>query len=299
MTPTAGASATSSPPDHPPGSPAPADQVVWRRVEGIGRAPLHLMTARIGRRHYAPHAHEEYAIGVTVAGVETMVYRGERIRSGPGDLVIVEPGETHTGGPAGDDGFTYRVFYPSVELLAEGSRTVPHFRDAVLTDPQVSGALRAAHLALSTPGDPLEGESRLLWALAALVGRHAEAAARPVGPPGRGAHVARAVTARLADAVTDPPTLHDLAADLGMSRYQVLRAFREATGMTPYAWLAQHRVARARSLLDAGRRPAEAAALVGFADQAHLTRWFRRVMGVTPGVYRNGVQDGAVLLRRH
>lgn len=51
--------------------------------------------------------------------------------------------------------------------------------------------------------------------------------------------------------------------------------------MPPYAWLAQHRVQRSRRLLRAGLRPAEVAGLVGFADQAHLTRWFRRVVGVT------------------
>nr|WP_231628146.1 helix-turn-helix domain-containing protein [Streptomyces sp. Z38] len=103
--------------------------------------------------------------------------------------------------------------------------------------------------------------------------------------------VALTVRDRLADELLAPPSLADLAADLGLSRYQLLRAFRTTMGVPPYAWLAQHRVARARALLDAGVRPAEAAALVGFADQAHLTRWFRRVLGVTPAAYRNSVQD--------
>ncbi|MGD0065190.1 MAG: helix-turn-helix transcriptional regulator [Streptosporangiaceae bacterium] len=76
-----------------------------------------------------------------------------------------------------------------------------------------------------------------------------------------------------------------------MSRYQLIRAFRSEVGMPPYAWLAQHRVARARALLDRGHGLAETAALTGFADQAHLTRWFRRVVGITPGAYRNSVQD--------
>lgn len=48
---------------------------------------------------------------------------------------------------------------------------------------------------------------------------------------------------------------------------------------------------RARTLLEAGLRPAEVAGLVGFADQAHLTRWFRRVLGVTPAAYRNSVRN--------
>jgi AraC-like DNA-binding protein len=103
--------------------------------------------------------------------------------------------------------------------------------------------------------------------------------------------VARAVRDRLADELLEPPTLADLAADLDLSRYQLLRAFRTTTGMPPYAWLAQYRVTRARTLLETGLRPAEVASLVGFADQAHLTRWFRRVLGVTPAAYRNSVQD--------
>lgn len=88
-----------------------------------------------------------------------------------------------------------------------------------------------------------------------------------------------------------PPSLADLATDLGLSRYQLLRAFRTTMGMPPYAWLAQHRVSRARTLLEAGGRPAEVAGQVGFADQAHMTRWFRKVLGVTPAAYRNSVQD--------
>jgi AraC-like DNA-binding protein len=103
--------------------------------------------------------------------------------------------------------------------------------------------------------------------------------------------VARLVTARLADELLCPPALAELAAEAGLSRYQLVRSFRAEVGMPPYAWLAQYRVARARVLLERGCRPAEAAVQTGFADQAHLTRWFRRVVGVTPGAYRSSVQD--------
>ncbi|WP_395106606.1 helix-turn-helix domain-containing protein [Actinomadura sp. SCN-SB] len=82
----------------------------------------------------------------------------------------------------------------------------------------------------------------------------------------------RTVSSRLADELVAPPALGELAAEMGVSRYRVVRGFGEVRGMPPYAWLAQHRVTRARSLLDAGLRPAEVATRVGFADQAHLTR---------------------------
>ncbi|NDU75010.1 helix-turn-helix domain-containing protein [Actinomadura sp. DSM 109109] len=304
MTTTAGGSGTSSPPDRrPDGDPLGAravDRTYWTRVDGIQGAPLDLLTARIGRRHYAPHVHDEYAIGVTVDGAETMLYRGERIYSAAGSVVVVEPGEAHTGGPARPEGFAYLCLYPAAELLGAattaepGSVEVePHFANAIIDDRRLGEALGLAHRALRLGADPLEGESRLLGVLGTLVRRHAASGPKAV-PAHRGAatgRIARAVAARLSDELITPPTLGEVATDLGLSRYQLLRAFRDAMGMPPYAWLAQHRVARARALLDAGHRPAEAATLVGFADQAHLTRWFRRVLGVTPGVYRNSVQD--------
>ncbi|QXJ22999.1 AraC family transcriptional regulator [Actinomadura graeca] len=295
MTRTSGGSGTSSRPDRP--AARARDRAVWTRVDGIQGASLDLLSARFGRQHYAPHTHDEFAIGVCVDGLETMRYRGERLYSNAGSVVVIEPGETHTGGPAGPDGYAYVALYPRVELLdgATGSAETPvpaHFRHPVIDDPGLGAALRLAHRALRLREDPLEGENRLLGVLGTLVRRHAVTGPRPAGGarPEAG-RIARTVATRLADELAAPPTLAEMAADLELSRYQLLRAFRGAMGMPPYAWLAQHRVTRARALLDIGHRPAEAATLVGFADQAHLTRWFRRVLGVTPGAYRNSVQD--------
>ncbi|CAL9442267.1 hypothetical protein SUDANB176_02272 [Streptomyces sp. enrichment culture] len=271
------------------------EQARWTRAR-LGRCgpPVDLLTARFDRHEYAPHAHDEFTIGVTVGGLEVIAYRGGRIHSGPGSIVVLEPGEMHTGGPAAPDGYAYRALYADPALLTEGTlgRGLPHFPEAVLDDPELAGALHHAHTDLSACPDPLEAESRLPWLLTALARRHSTARAGDDTVPGAG-HIALAVRDRLADELLAPPSLAALAADLGLSRYQLLRAFRTTMGVPPYAWLAQYRVTRARALLEAGLRPAEVAGLVGFADQAHLTRWFRRVLGVTPAAYRNSVQDAA------
>ncbi|MFF5160026.1 AraC family transcriptional regulator [Streptomyces sp. NPDC000348] len=271
------------------------EQARWTRAR-LGRCgpPLDLLTARFSRHEYAPHAHDEFTVGVTVGGLEAIAYRGGRIVSGPGSIVVLEPGEMHTGGPAAPDGYSYRALYAAPALLADGTLGpgLPHFREPVLDDPELAAALRRAHTALSARPDPLEAESRLPWLLTALARRHSTARAGDDTVTGA-ATVALAVRDRLADELLAPPSLAALAADLGLSRYQLLRAFRTTMGVPPYAWLAQYRVTRARALLETGARPAEVAGLVGFADQAHLTRWFRRVLGVTPAAYRNSVQDGA------
>ena len=70
------------------------------------------------------------------------------------------------------------------------------------------------------------------------------------------------------------------------ARFAAYRAFTRVYGLAPSDYQRQLRVRAARRLLIRGVSPAHAAAQAGFADQAHLTRWFRRYYGVTPGAYR-------------
>src|SRR5690242_13064108 len=262
-------------------------RAVWRRACPAGQA-LDLLHARVAEP-YAPHVHEEYAVGACTAGREVIRYRGALHYAGPGSVVVLEPGEAHTGAPADPPDFTYRVMYPATGLLPGQT---PRFREPVIADPVLAAELRRLHAALGAglaETQPLEAESRLSWLLGELVRRHGCVSCDfEVRGAGR---VTRLVMAQLADRLVSPPALAEIAAGTGLSRYQLIRSFRTEVGMPPYAWLAQHRVSQARALLERGCRPAEAAALTGFADQAHLTRWFRRVVGVTPGVYRNSVQD--------
>ncbi|WP_157140512.1 helix-turn-helix domain-containing protein, partial [Achromobacter xylosoxidans] len=69
------------------------------------------------------------------------------------------------------------------------------------------------------------------------------------------------------------------------SRFQVLRAFHRATGMTPHAYQVQRRLLLARHLLRQGMALADTAAAAGFSDQSHMTRLFSRAYGLSPGRY--------------
>jgi AraC-like DNA-binding protein len=81
----------------------------------------------------------------------------------------------------------------------------------------------------------------------------------------------------------------------GLSSFHLNRAFRIAYGLPPHAFQTQLRITRARKLLREGWSPSAAASEAGFADQSHLHRHFKRVVGVTPAVFRAGgrknVQD--------
>jgi AraC-like DNA-binding protein len=80
--------------------------------------------------------------------------------------------------------------------------------------------------------------------------------------------------------------LEQLSERANLSKYHFTRVFREATGVTPWTYVREARLRRAKSLLDEGRSLAEVAQEAGFYDQSHLTHAFKAVEGVTPGAYR-------------
>ena len=94
------------------------------------------------------------------------------------------------------------------------------------------------------------------------------------------------IRAFLHDGGAADATLADVATAAGCSRFVAYRAFRGRYGLPPSEYQRLLRLRTARRALAGGAAIADAAAASGFADQAHLTRWFRRCYGITPGAYR-------------
>lgn len=259
----------------------------------VPEAPdLDLLRASYVDHRYSRHTHDTYAVGVILRGAEGFSYRGARHTAPAGSVVLIDPGEVHTGEAAAVGGWRYRMLYPSVELVRStaGGGGTPSFRSAVVDDPELARLLVTAHRALEGP-DPLARSSLLAGALSALVHRHASArppARRPTSALDAARPAVRLALELLHADLTASPPLADLAAAAGLSPYHLLRVFRAETGLPPHAYLTQLRVRRARRLLDSGVQPADVALATGFADQSHLTRHFKRIVGVPPGVYARG-----------
>jgi AraC family transcriptional regulator len=78
-------------------------------------------------------------------------------------------------------------------------------------------------------------------------------------------------------------TVSGIAQEVGMSPYYFTRLFKESTGQSPHQYVVEARVRKAKELLTTGKFTiSEAAHRVGFVDQSHLTRHFKRVFGLPP-----------------
>jgi AraC-like DNA-binding protein len=269
----------------------------WRDAELDNLEVLH---ATFVTHRYVPHSHAGFVVALMERGAESFEYRGATHIVPSGSISVLNPGEVHTGQAAVPAGWSYRVLYPSVELMHRAARQlggracdVPFFDTPVFADPWLAAQLRQQHNNLAANETVLERESRLLWVLTHLIARHASVR---LEPPALGSEPAAVRQARaFLDAHLDQSvTLPQVAAAAGLSPFHLLRVFRQALGMSPHAYLAHQRVAQAKALLADGVPVAHVAAATGFADQSHLTRQFKRVVGVPPGHYaanRKIVQD--------
>lgn len=255
-------------------------------------AGVDLLRARFVTHRYGRHAHQTYTLGVIEAGVEEFEYRGSLLRAGPGTVALLNPEVVHTGQAGVPDGWSYRVFYPEVDVVASIAAELgwpagtPSFPETVVTDSRGAQLIRAAHLA-AEHGDRLASSSLLRTAIGGLLAAHGAAVpGGRTGRPGRSPAAVAQTRELLSERMADPPSLDELSAATGLGPFALLRAFRAETGLPPHAYLNQLRVRQARSLLDGGLAPAQVAACTGFADQAHLTRHFKRVVGVPPGAYQ-------------
>jgi AraC-like DNA-binding protein len=261
---------------------------------------LELLRAKHLTQSFPRHSHERYAIGVIEQGALGFFYRGENVVAWKGNINLSIPGEVHTGQSAIDDGWAYRMFYFDAGILqnvasevADRPRRIPFFQSGVIADGPLAQQLRQLHIRLEEPAIPLlEQESVLLELLARLVTRHAD----DLPPMHRAGQEARAVTqlrSYIESHYAEDISLDDLSQITHLSRYHLIRVFRKAVGIPPHAYLRQVRIMRAKELLANGQRIADIAVQTGFTDQSHLTRWFKRLWGFTPGQYRNSVQDGS------
>jgi AraC-like DNA-binding protein len=251
----------------------------WRpAVAGI----VEVFHARYVDHAYPMHTHDVWTLLLIDSGAVRydLDRRGRSHGALPAALTLLPPGVAHDGRAATPRGFRKRVLYLDDSVLENGLAGAAVDAPSIADDP-LRDRVAALHGALAHPGDALEAESRLAL-IAERLNVHLRPRGKGPGPPRAGKVLADAFR-DLLDARTVPGvTLAEAAAILHAHPTHLVRAFRDAFGLPPHAYLTGRRVERARALLLDGRRPAEVAATAGFYDQSHLTRYFKRYLGTVP-----------------
>lgn len=267
----------------------PDNWLVARRDAETG---IEGLRAHFSGHAYDPHDHDDMLIGYTEQGVQRFQCHRSLHTSVPGRAILIEPGALHDGHAPDASGFTYAMLYLPQAWVEQAARRLniaglggveAAFGHTLVDDQRLVDTIRQAFLAIHGDEGRLARDQTLDRLLSQLGGqlRVTTLAGELAAPPA----IAR-VRDLLHEQMDGNLGLDELAELAGIDRFRLTRLFQRAFGTSPHAYLVRLRLRAARRLLAIGRTPAQVAAEVGFADQSHLGRWFRRAYRMTPAAYR-------------
>ena len=269
---------------------SPLDRATFRSSRMFGG--IDLLSARFVRHSFAPHSHDELMIGVIHAGVKSFRRGRSREYAGPGTLLVVNPGEMHTGERKHGRELIYAALYvPRAAVAAMMSRPKSDgsiVKQCVIDDPDIWRGLAKAHRLAMAGDDAAAAEEAMILGVSLLFERY-EASRYVNSDASCPRSVNRAVEFLQARAC-EHISLEDASKASGVGLFHLIRLFQKHLGLTPYAYLTQIRIAKSRELLRLGEPVAQVALDVGFADQAHFTKRFKQLTGTTPALYARSMQ---------
>jgi AraC-like DNA-binding protein len=269
----------------------------WSKIWHNARLDVGLLQAFYVDHAFPRHSHDYYVICVVKRGYQTFMHQGSRQFTPPGGAILINPGTAHTGEAADEKGFEMLCLYPTVAAMQRAASDLtgrrqapPFFREVRVDQPWLRDSIVALHKALAEETDALEVETRFTWTLAQLVKRYADNRFDE-RRPGRERKAVRQARRTIDERFAQGISLTELAENVSLSPYYLLRVFRAEVGMPPHAYLESVRIRQAQRLIEAGKPLVEVAAEVGFSSQSHLTERFRQIVGVTPGRYAQQVRQ--------
>ena len=249
-------------------------------------AGLSLLHADFTTHEYPPHTHQALVVAVTEQGGSVIKSRGQVEEATPATLFVFNPAEPHAGWMGWSARWRYRSLYltrPALDQLAAGLgiERVPYFTRNIFGDRDLIEAFLAMHCAIEEGRDVFGERELLIGGFGRLFGRHGSGGDR-IRPAPVDRRILGRVTERMHADYASNLRLEALAAEVGLTTFQLIGLFKRTVGLTPHAYLTQIRLGMACRQLRRGPALADVATAVGFYDQSALNKHFKRCYGITP-----------------
>ena len=185
--------------------------------------------------------------------------------------------------------FDPALLQETANMMAAKEVPLPFIKNGVLHDVRLAAQIAGLHRLLENgQSSALEREHHFEQILIRLIKRHTQQPA--IAASSLENNTVTLIRDYIESHYRQDISGEELSRATHLSRFHLNRVFCQATGIPPYAYLRQVRIRQAKKLLAEGQSIANVAAQSGFTDQSHLTRWFKRLCGFTPGEYSNSVQ---------
>ncbi|WP_250655754.1 AraC family transcriptional regulator [Alkalimarinus coralli] len=239
---------------------------------------------------YHTHSHDEFSFGVIDEGEAE--YRNQRCKNhiGSGMTVTINPADAHSCNPK-EGLWSYRMLFVDThwigelqqEMLSFHSIDYLPFPNLYESDAKTYHSFGKLFEILVAETNPLVAESLLIQFLERRFMNSASLAKASALPD---LMRVKQVKELIMDQLDVNISLDEFSAHSGLSRYHLIRSFKHAYGQSPHAFQLDQRIKKAKSLLQRGESIVDTASVLGFADQSHFQRNFKKRLAVTPRQYQ-------------
>ncbi|MCK6264207.1 AraC family transcriptional regulator [Vibrio sp. ZSDE26] len=242
---------------------------------------------------YQAHSHDEFSFGLIQQGRAAYQNRGTTHQIGAGDIVTINPSDVHSCNPEAGT-WSYSMLFVDTLKMGEFQKEVlgyerkmpmadytPFLHD-LERDGNITSTFQNLFQALQSESIPLQAQAYFYDFIEVSLGQGSNGGKREKTSP----HLHH-VREMLLDNMDHTVQLDDLADEVGLSRYQLLRAFKNQYGLPPHAYLMDEKIKRSKKLLKSGQDISSVALQLGFSDQAHFQRQFKKKLAVTPKFYQS------------
>ncbi len=241
-------------------------------------------------QQFPNHFHDYYVIGYIEDGKRDLLCKGNRYLVESGDLTLFNPRDAHTCDQVDGLALDYRCLNIPVGTMEHVTKEIfgesfeLRFRTPVVHSSELAIPLKELHTMILQKEPVFLKEEAFLLFMEQLIVEQGELF--PHHQPEK-IQKLQQVRLYLEEHYMQQITLNQLADMAGMSRYHLIREFSREQGLTPYQYLETMRIGEAKKLLERGETTIETALHTGFVDQSHFSKFFKRLIGLTPGQYRN------------
>jgi AraC-like DNA-binding protein len=240
---------------------------------------------KLSNNNFSKHFHDTYTIGITYDGVLKSFNTNQKYDSFKYTSRVNNPGELHGGVSSA---WSHSNFYPSVELLSNiyedifFEKKIPIFQKHVFSDKILFFKLHNFFMNYYNNEDILLIQSSLVDALSYLILNYTSHTKKSFENIFDDKRVVKNSYEFICDNLDTDFNLEQLARNSNMSKYHFLRVFKKEFGITPHNFIINQRINKAINLIKNDVSLSQASLQVGFNDQSHFTRNFKKLYGYTP-----------------
>ena len=242
--------------------------------------------------HFPRHFHDHYVIEFVVNGIDEFYCDGQNYAAQSQQFVLINPGEVHTGNTVSDIPLRYYSLYPDLTALEKIASALSIdlpanfcFQHSLIDQSRTTSKFKRLFDALVMDTEPLLQQQLLLDCMNDLL----QSSSKTSEPPIRCEKDQRVKT--VIDYIRchykQPVTLDELAREVRLNPFYLVRLFKKCVSISPYEYLLIVRAEKAKQLLRKGVKVMDAATETCFFDSSHFNRMFYKLSATSPRSFRS------------